>query len=139
MKTETPKKLTIGKLADAAGVNIESIRYYQRIGLIHEPLKPFHGYRTYPSETIARVLFIKRAQRLGFTLEEIAELLELGDGHCLQARELAEQKQALIDTHIADLTAMRDTLEKLIQACKENEANRHCAIVEALTARVESD
>lgn len=138
MKTETPMKLTIGKLADAAGVNIESIRYYQRIGLIHEPPKPFHGYRTYPSGTVARVLFIKRAQRLGFTLKEIAELLELGDGRCVQARELAEQKQALIDTHIADLTAMRDTLEKLIQACKENEANRRCAIVEALTARVES-
>ena len=126
--------LTIGKLARTAGVNIETIRYYQRVGLIKEPDKPVQGFRHYPPAMVARVRFIKRAQRLGFTLKEIAELLSLGDGHCAQTRELAEQKRALIDAHIADLSAMRDTLDELIESCKENRTTNGCPIVEALTA-----
>lgn len=127
--------LTIGKLARAASVNIETIRYYQRVGLVKEPDKPVQGFRHYPPATVARVRFIKRAQRLGFTLKEISELLALGDGHCEQTRELAEQKRALIDAHITDLGAMRDTLDELIQSCKDNRATNGCPIVDALTAR----
>ena len=72
-------ELTIGRLAQSAGVNVETIRYYQRVGLLKEPEKPAYGYRHYPPDTVARIRFIKRAQQLGFTLEEISELLSLGD------------------------------------------------------------
>ncbi len=75
------KPLTIGFLAGAAEVNVETVRYYQRFGIIDEPLKPFDGYRVYPPETVGRIRFIKRAKQLGFSLKEISELLELGDGH----------------------------------------------------------
>lgn len=72
------KPLTIGALARAAGVHVETVRYYQRRGLIAQPRKPARGHRIYPRETLERLLFIKRAQELGFTLEEIASLLVLG-------------------------------------------------------------
>lgn len=71
--------LTIGKLANAAGVNVETIRFYERKGLITQPQKPIEGFRQYSSETLQRLYFIKRAQDLGFTLDEISSLLKLGD------------------------------------------------------------
>lgn len=126
--------LTIGKLASKAGVIVETIRYYQRVGLIKEPPRPFQGYRFYAPGTVDRVRFIKRAQELGFTLKEIAELLELGDGHCKDARQLAEQKYAQIQARITDLRAMRKTLENLIDACRSNQGDVKCAIVGSLTA-----
>ena len=79
MTATSNKPFTIGILAKAAEVNIETVRYYQRVGLIKEPAKPLQGYRTYPSVTLNRIKFIKRAQQLGFSLTEIAELLELGE------------------------------------------------------------
>ena len=87
-----PAPLTIGRLAKAAGVNVETIRYYQRVSLLTEPVKPYDGFRVYPDETINRIRFIKRAQKLGFSLKDIAHLLSLGDGHCDDAREQAEAK-----------------------------------------------
>ena len=78
--TET---MTIGNLAKAAGVNVETIRYYQRIGLVDEPDKPAQGYRRYPASIIDRIRFIKRAQELGFRLNEIIDLLSLNDGNCV--------------------------------------------------------
>lgn len=125
--------LTIGKLAREAGVIVETIRYYHRIGLVKEPPKPVCGYRYYAPEMVGRVRFIKRAQELGFTLKEIGELLQLGDGHCVDARQLAEQKCAEIEARIADLAAMRDTLKHLIAACRSKRRSTGCAIVEALT------
>ena len=82
--------LTIGKLARAASVKIETIRYYQRIGLLEEPDKPQIGYRQYPVTDIARLLFVKRAQNLGFTLKEIVELLSFGEDRCESVKVLAE-------------------------------------------------
>src|SRR5919106_4320322 len=112
------KPLTIGTVARQAGVNVETIRYYQRRGLLREPVRPWDGFRHYSEEDIERVHFIKRAQTLGFTLEEIASLLKLNDGlHCEETRELAAKKLALIEARIADLKAMRKTLQALIQEC----------------------
>ena len=132
------KPLTIGFLAKAANVNIETIRYYQRIGLITEPDKPLKGYRSYPTETLKRIKFIKRAQQLGFNLKEVAELLQLGNGNskdrCSDVRQRAELKREHIDQQINDLKNLRSTLTQLINSCKSDNGSQHCAIVETLTA-----
>ena len=128
------KPLTIGALAKAADVNIETIRYYQRIGLITEPDKPIRGYRVYPKETLKRIKFIKRAQKLGFSLQEINDLLQLGEGNCSDVRLQAEQKRTQIDSKINNLQNIRNTLSQLINACNSESNPNHCAIVETLTA-----
>ena len=128
------KPLTIGFLAKAADVNIETVRYYQRIGLISEPDKPSQGYRIYPKETLNRIKFIKRAQQLGFSLQEIDELLDLGEGHCDDVRRRAEQKCTQINNQIKDLKKLHFTLSKLINSCQQNTKTNHSAIVETLTA-----
>lgn len=131
MKTNN---LTIGFLAKAADVNIETIRYYQRRHLIEEPEKPAQGYRTYPPATLTRIKFIKRAQQLGFSLAEITELLALGEGSCDDIRERAETKKEQIDKQIRDLKKLRATLATLIDSCKSDSSNSHCPIVETLSA-----
>ena len=132
---EMNEELTIGRLAKVAGVNIETIRYYQRRGLVEEPLKPAGGYRRYSSSTVSRVRFIKRAQHLGFTLEEITELLRLEDGQsCRETRLLAEQKLAAIERRIADLTRMRGMLKDLIAECASDQRPRSCPIIATLVA-----
>lgn len=126
--------MTIGAVARTANVNVETIRYYQRIGLISEPPKPEQGYRHYPADIIERIHFIKRAQELGFTLAEIADLLSLNERECSEARLIAENKYAVIQQRISDLTAMQNELGRLIQSCRENRENQdHCAIIETLT------
>jgi MerR family transcriptional regulator, mercuric resistance operon regulatory protein len=127
------KPLTIGTVARQAGVNVETIRYYQRRGLLREPARPLAGFRPYSEEDIQRLRFIKRAQTLGFTLEEIANLLKLNDGlHCGEARELAAKKLALIEDRIADLQAMRKTLKELIQECNTGGRPNRCPIIASL-------
>lgn len=87
------ENLTIGVFAKAAGVNVETIRFYQRKGLLREPDKPYGSIRRYGEADVVRVKFVKSAQRLGFSLDEIAELLRLDDGtHCEEASSLAEHK-----------------------------------------------
>ncbi len=129
------QSLTIGYLARAANVNIETVRYYQRIGLIMEPVKPSSGYRIYPPETVARIKFVKSAQALGFSLQEIAELLDLGSGHCHDVRLRAEQKRTHIDQQIKDLTSLRSTLDNLIQSCQVDADKIHCPIIETLAGQ----
>ena len=129
----TSPKNTISVAAKQAGVNIETIRYYQRIGLIDEPPKPLAGYRIYPPSTIERVRFIQRAQQLGFRLAEIKRLLELEDGSCAQTRELAEQKLGLIKEKIRDLQNMASVLESHIQACCSNKDDHPCPLIAALS------
>src|SRR5262245_9861765 len=98
------QELTIGRLARAAEVTVETIRYYQRRGLLEEPPKPVRGRRRYASDAIRRLRFIRRAQQLGFTLQEIKELLCLEDGQsCRETRLMAEQKLAIIDQRLASL------------------------------------
>lgn len=128
-------ELTIGSLADEAGVNVETIRYYQRRGLMPEPDKPAHGYRRYGATTVKRVRFIKRAQALGFTLEEIGGLLELDEAHaCAETRELASHKLEAIETKLADLAAMRKALTALLCQCDAGAMKGNCPIIHALGA-----
>ena len=128
-------QLSIGSLAKAADVNVETIRYYQRRGLLEEPSKPLGGHRRYAASAAKRVRFIKRAQQLGFTLEEIKELLLLEDGqNCREARLLAERKLDLIEARITDLTRMRRSLKGLIAACVEGKRPRSCPIIATLSA-----
>jgi len=127
-------ELTIGRLASAAGVNVETVRYYQRIGLIREPAAPVAGYRKYSLQVAEDIKFIKRAQGLGFSLKEIADLLEIGDGHCLDVRLRAEEKRDRIEDQIRDLQVLRDTLSQLINECKSGNNQQHCPIVETLLA-----
>lgn len=127
-----PKSATIKTVAQRAGIGIETIRYYQRIGLIDTPEKPLSGYRIYPEETLVRLFFIQRTKELGFTLAEIATLLALGDGKCSETRKFAEQKLELIKSKIYDLQAISQTLETLIQSCESNSAHQDCPVINAI-------
>ncbi len=129
------EELAIGGLANAAGVNIETIRYYQRRGLVDEPSKPLRGHRRYAAAAIKRVRFIKRAQQLGFTLEEVKGLLQLEDGqNCRETRLLAEQKLVVVETRIGDLNKMRRLLKGLIAECANGKRPRSCPIIATLSA-----
>jgi len=130
--------LTIGKLAKQANVTIETIRYYQRKGLLNEPEKPVIGYRQYPSEAIARIRFIKRAQQSGFTLKEISELLSLNSGHCQDVQKMAEQKRQQIDEQIKDLTALRNVLDGLVKGCQQTQSTDHCSLIDSLSNQSDS-
>ena len=127
--------LTIGRLASEAGVNVETIRYYQRRGLLPEPDKPTHGHRRYAVDTAKRVRLIKRAQALGLTLEEIASLLKLDAAHaCAETRDLAAHKLDVIEAKLADLTAMRMALKALLPQCTAGAMKGNCPIIHALAA-----
>lgn len=125
--------LTIGALARAAGVNVETIRYYQRIGLMPAPSRPLGGVRRYGTGEFARLRFIKTAQRLGFTLEEVAALLKLQDGtHCAEASGIAEHKLADVRAKIADLRRIESALDALVRRCHTRRGNVSCPLIEAL-------
>ena len=129
--------MTIGRVAAAAGVSVETIRYYQRRGLLEEPAKPIGGYRRYPPEMVNRICFIKRAQVLGFTLEDVAGLLRLDNREaCATTRELAAQKLALIEQKLSQLHTMRDALAKLVRKCNKNLKSSTCPIIEILQGRL---
>ena len=125
--------LTIGTLAKLSSVNVETIRYYQRRNLLHEPPKPLAGYRQYPSDTVRRVRFIKRAQALGFTLEEISGLLGLDERTaCLETQGLAQQKLTLIEAKIFDLLNMQKALSRLMRDCSASTSGQPCPIIHLL-------
>jgi len=125
--------LTISVAAKKAGVGVETIRYYQRIGLVDEPEKPATGYRVYSEELIARLCFIQRAKELGFSLSEISTLLEPDDGNCPKIKELASLKLNMIKDKISNLQAIANTLENLIQCCEDNQNQQICPIINAIT------
>ena len=124
--------LTIGKLAKLAGVNVETIRYYQRIKLIKEPIKPISGFRQYEPTFVNTIKFIKRAQQLGFALAEIKSLLHLGESNCHDVKTLAIEKRQKIETQLLGLTAIKNGLDEMIDACNETENTNHCALIESL-------
>jgi MerR family mercuric resistance operon transcriptional regulator len=125
--------LTIGILGKRGGVNVETIRYYQRRALLEEPLKPRGGFRRYPEESVKRVLFIKRAQTLGFTLEEIQGLLALDERKaCVETRGIAGHKLELIVQKIADLSKMKKSLARLVRSCDASAAGAPCPIIHLL-------
>lgn len=116
--------LTIGRVAKAAGVNVETIRYYQRRGIIGEPRKPPGGQRRYPEAVLGQIAFIRRAQQLGFTLDEIGRLLAISAGRASpEARALAEKRHAVIESRIAELERMRRELGALIAACRRKRSS----------------
>ncbi len=124
------KNFTIGALAKKAGVNVETIRFYQRRGLLVEPEKPFKGIRQYTECDTQRVRFIKQGQKLGFSLDEIMELLSLDDGqHCREAKEIAVKKLILIRERIEDLQSMEAALSSLIENCAGNSESVTCPII----------
>jgi len=125
------KALTISRLAQSAGVNIETIRYYQKIGLLRKPTKPQNGYRQYPPNNIQTIHFIKRSQKLGFSLAEINELLTFGEKNCTDVRNRAVQKSTQIDAQINELKAQQNTLDALINTCRND--SQCCAIIATLS------
>ena len=127
------ENLTIGALAKHSDVNVETIRYYQRRGLLLEPSKPRGGFRHYPQESVKRVRFIKRAQTLGFTLEEIQGLLALDERKaCTETREIAAHKLELIAQKITDLSKMKKSLTRLVRSCDASSAGAPCPIIHLL-------
>lgn len=125
--------LTIGRLAAEAGVGVETIRYYQRRGLLETPPKPLRGQRRYPAAFRQKIRFIRRAQTLGFTLDDIGSLFALDDAHaCAETHDMAVRKLQLIDEKLRDLTIMRDALGKLTRQCEAGEMQAHCPIIRTL-------
>jgi MerR family mercuric resistance operon transcriptional regulator len=125
--------LTIGGLAQEAGVNVETVRYYQRVGMLAQPAKPLQGARKYGVGDIKQIRFIKRAQALGFTLSEVAELLALGSAStCRETQDMAESKLESIRARINDLVKMQNTLQQLVARCNATDDATNCPIIDAL-------
>jgi MerR family transcriptional regulator, mercuric resistance operon regulatory protein len=121
--------LPIGAFAAAAGVNVETVRYYQRKGLLSEPEKPYGSIRRYGEADVARVKFVKSAQRLGFTLDEVAVLLTLEDGmHC-------GHKLTDVRSKLADLRRIESVLAQLVRECGQARGKVSCPLVTALQGR----
>ena len=129
------KSLTIGRLAKEAGVNLETVRYYERRGLLQRPPRSASGYRLFPLETARRLRFIRRAQELGFSLTEIRELLSLrvsANAKSADVRKRAETKIADIDAKIKSLDSMKTTLRRLTKVCAGCGPIAECPILECL-------
>ncbi|WP_372981824.1 Hg(II)-responsive transcriptional regulator [Marinobacter sediminum] len=138
--SKKPRSMTIGALAKAAGMGVETIRYYQRRGLVEEPEKPYGSIRHYDDETLARLHFIRTAQWLGFSLDEVGGLLKLQDGtHCDEARVLGEQKLAKVREKISSLRRIERTLEGLVQACCTEQGDVKCPLITSLYKGVEEN
>ncbi len=129
-------------LAAQAGVNTETLRYYERRGLLTAPPRTPGGYRDYPPTTVDLLRFIKRAQQLGFTLNEVEELLHLNTGgpaDCDAARALAEHRLTDLTHRIQDLQHMHDSLANLLATCNLPRQARTCALLEALPDKSEAE
>lgn len=128
--------LSIGGLAHAAGVGVQTIRFYEREGLIDAPPRKSSGYRVYSEDAAVRIRFIRRAQELGFTLREIRELIALqtdASADCEDVRAVALAKVAEVERKIADLTSMKSSLHSLIGSCDCTGTMRQCGIMECLS------
>lgn len=124
-----------GELARSAGFNAATLRYYEARGLLDPPPRGPNGYRQYPPDTLARLRFIRDAKELGFSLEEIAQLLELHNGEsggCVDVARLAEARLADIDARLARLLAMRERLAALLRACPGGLPASECRVIGGL-------
>ncbi len=132
---DEPADLTIGALAQLAGVGVETIRYYQRRGLLIEPERPHGGVRRYGAPDVARVSFVKRSQQLGFSLDEVSELLRLDDGtHCSDARTFAETRLADVRRKLEDLRRIEAALAELVDRCRAARGSVKCPLITGLHA-----
>lgn len=135
MAKQQATQVKIGALAEMTGVHVETIRYYQNLGLMPKPDRARGSVRRYGSEAADRLRFIKRAQGLGFSLDEVRVLLNMSIGeHCAETRLFAEQKRALVKRKIDDLRSIQAALDKLISACHIGGRGRGCPIIESLSA-----
>ena len=126
------KVMSVGQLAKAAGVGVETIRYYQRRGLLPVPAKPLSGQRHYPEASLRQIAFIRRAQELGFTLEEIRHLLTLADGRqCGKSKAMAQAKADEIAARVTELNRMRRRLGGIVKLCNANRGGP-CPFMRAL-------
>lgn len=128
--------LRTAQVAELAGVNVETLRFYERKGILPEPPRRASGYREYPPETVERVRFIKRAQELGFTLKEVQDLLELRETTRAKAgrvRNVAKEKLEEIEHKIRDLEAVRQSLTELLSTCDGNKPIVSCPIIDSLS------
>ena len=125
--------LTIGALATGAGVNVETVRFYQRKGLLPAPSRPQGGIRRYGAADLGRLKFVKSSQRLGFSLDEAAGLLQLEDGtHCGEARRIATEKLLSVRARLADLRKIESALSALVRQCGSNEGSVSCPLIDAI-------
>lgn len=130
---QAPQHLSIGLLAETAGVHVETIRFYQRKGLMQAPDRPLGGIRRYGDADLARLRFIRSAQRLGFNLDEVADLLQLQDGsHCNDARQQAERKLADVRARLADLHRIESALRELVERCGATQGKVRCPLIRSL-------
>ena len=130
--------LSIGKVARGAGVAVDTVRYYEREGLLEKPMRTSSGYRQYPPDAVARLRFIRQAKELGFTLSEIRELLALKVApgkSCADVRARAESKIADIEQRVAQLTRMKQALARLAAACSGRGPTSACPILDAMEKR----
>lgn len=126
------KDMTIGGLAKACAVGVETVRYYQRRGLLSEPERGPGRVRRYGADAVARLGFIRRAQDIGFTLEEVRELLKLGETpNCRGARALAARKMELVEARLRDLRRVHAALKEMVERC-DTGRERRCPIIEGL-------
>ena len=134
MSRANDERIKIGSLAERTGVHLETIRYYQRLGLMPTPRRDYGSIRRYGEDAVQRLRFIKRAQTLGFSLDEVKLLLALSAGeHCAETRAVAQQKRKLIERKIADLQGIKAALDKLVRACGSGRRGRGCPIIESLS------
>lgn len=130
------ENLTIAGFAKACGVHIETVRFYQRRGLLRPPHRPIGGIRHYGSADVARLRFVKSAQSLGFSLDEIAQLLKLDDGaHCSEASEIAARHLADVESKLGDLQRMEGVLCELVRRCQVAKGQLRCPLIASLHAR----
>jgi MerR family mercuric resistance operon transcriptional regulator len=123
------------EVAGRAGVNPQTLRYYERRGLLPPPPRSASGYRSYPDDTVRVIRFVKRAQGLGFTLDEVEELLGLaggGPGSCESALRLAQSRLTDLAAKIAELERMRDALRRLVDSCARPTCAGDCALLDAI-------
>lgn len=134
MACKAAPSMKIGRLAGETGVHLETIRYYQRLGLMPRPVRKYGSVRRYGKEAVSRLRFIKRAQGLGFSLDEVRLLLQLSTGeHCEETRTLAERKLHVVENKIRDLHGIGVALRTLVKACDAGRKGRGCAIIDNLS------
>lgn len=132
--------LRIGEVARLAGVNIQTLRYYERRGILEAPDRSRSGYRQYPVEAVELIRTIKRAQKLGFSLDEIERLLRIragGNGACTKARDIAARKLELLNERMQELADVKRTLEELIRDCQPRRPAKACGLLTAISDEAE--
>ena len=133
-------RFTIGRLAESAGVGVETVRFYQRSGLLAEPARHGSGFREYGQKDVTRIRFIKRAQTLGFNLQNIADLLKLdGPQTCSLTHDVALNKLHLVEAKMAALDSIRDALQQMVRSCERKHQRGTCPIIESLGGSSASD